>query len=132
RNSYAPNDGVPRHPDQYYELFGDLIIATILLRLRSRLPEGTLFLTYLLLFSVLRFFLFFVRGNVPVVAFGLKGIAGSMEGHAEMDMSLSGGSIWSRLTSPKGFTAISHYFLMDWAAVWRDVAGGLLIAGALA
>src|SRR5437762_521165 len=61
-----------------------------------------------------------------------KGIAGSMEGHAGMDMSVSGGSIWSRITSPKGFTAMSHYFLMDWAAVWRDVLGGLLIAGALA
>jgi uncharacterized membrane protein YraQ (UPF0718 family) len=60
-----------------------------------------------------------------------KGIAGSMEGHAEMDMSVTGGSVWSRITSAKGFTAISHYFLMDWAAVWRDVAGGLLIAGAL-
>ena len=61
-----------------------------------------------------------------------KGLAGSMEGHAQMDMSITGGSIWSRMTSPKGFTAISHYFLMDWAAVWRDIAGGLLIAGALA
>ena len=61
-----------------------------------------------------------------------KGIAGSMEGHAEMDMSVAGGSIWSRIASPKGFTAISHYFLMDWGAVWRDIAGGLLIAGALA
>lgn len=60
-----------------------------------------------------------------------KGIAGSMEGHAEMDMSVTGGSIWSRITSARGFTAISHYFLMDWAAVWRDIAGGLLIAGAL-
>ena len=60
-----------------------------------------------------------------------KGIAGSMEGHAEMDMSVSGGSIWSRITSPTGLTAISHYFVMDWAAVWRDIAGGLLIAGAL-
>src|SRR5207237_5172941 len=61
-----------------------------------------------------------------------KGLAGSMEGHAEMDMSVTGGSLWSRVTSAKGFTAISHYFLMDWAAVWRDVTGGLLIAGALA
>jgi hypothetical protein len=61
-----------------------------------------------------------------------KGIAGSMEGHAEMDMSVTGGSIWSRITSGKGFTAISHYFIADWAAVWRDIAGGLLIAGALA
>ena len=26
-NSYAPIDGVARHPDQYYELVGDLLIA---------------------------------------------------------------------------------------------------------
>src|SRR5215475_11026561 len=36
------------------------------------------------------------------------------------------------MTSKRGFTAISHYFVMDWAAVWLDIAGGLLIAGALA
>src|SRR6202048_1048600 len=61
------------------------------------------------------------------------GIAGRMEGHAEMDMSVTeGGSLWQRLTSERGFTAISHYFVMDWAAVWLDIAGGLLIAGALA
>jgi len=61
-----------------------------------------------------------------------RGLSGSMEGHAAMDMSVSGGSILERLTSPRGFTAISHYFAMDWAAVWFDVGGGLLIAGALA
>ena len=62
-----------------------------------------------------------------------KGIAGRMEGHAEMDMSVTeGGSLWQRMTSDRGFTAISHYFVMDWAAVWMDIAGGLLIAGALA
>lgn len=71
-NSYAPTDGVPRHPDQVYELIGDLVIAGVLLRLRGRLRDGSLFLMYLVLFSVLRFFLFFVRGNVPVVALGLK------------------------------------------------------------
>ena len=55
-----------------------------------------------------------------------------MEGHAEMDMSVEGrGSLWKRLTSPEGITATSHYFVMDWAAVWKDIAGGLLIAGAL-
>src|SRR5437588_775427 len=62
-----------------------------------------------------------------------KGIAGRMEGHAEMDMSVSGGgTLWQRITSERGFTAISHYFVMDWASVWLDIAGGLLIAGALA
>ena len=56
-----------------------------------------------------------------------------MEGHAEMDMSVTeGGSLWQRMTSDRGLTAISHYFVMDWAAVWLDIVGGLLIAGALA
>src|SRR5437879_3810683 len=44
-----------------------------------------------------------------------KGVAGRMEGHADMDMAVTEGSIWSRIRSPKGFTAISHYFVMDWA-----------------
>jgi uncharacterized membrane protein YraQ (UPF0718 family) len=62
-----------------------------------------------------------------------KGVAGRMEGHAEMDMSVTeGGSLWQRITSDRGLTAISHYFVMDWAAVWLDIVGGLLIAGALA
>jgi hypothetical protein len=62
-----------------------------------------------------------------------KGIAGRMEGHAEMDMSVTeGGSLWRRMTSDRGLTAISHYFVMDWASVWLDIVGGLLIAGALA
>jgi hypothetical protein len=62
-----------------------------------------------------------------------RGVLGRMEGHAEMDMSIAaGGSTWQRLRSPKGFTAISNFFVMDWAAVYLDVFGGLLIAGALA
>jgi uncharacterized protein len=61
-----------------------------------------------------------------------KGITGRMEGHAEIDMSVTEGTLWQRLTSERGFTAISHYFVMDWASVWLDIAGGLLIAGALA
>jgi uncharacterized membrane protein YraQ (UPF0718 family) len=62
-----------------------------------------------------------------------RGITGRMEGHAEMDMSVSGGgTLWQRITSEQGFTAISHYFVMDWASVWLDIAGGLLISGALA
>jgi len=49
-----------------------------------------------------------------------------MEGHAEMDMSVTeGGSLWQRMTSDRGLTAISHYFVMDWAAVWLDIVGGL-------
>jgi uncharacterized membrane protein YraQ (UPF0718 family) len=62
-----------------------------------------------------------------------KGIKGIMEGHAAMDMSVENGrSFWQRLTSREGITATSHYFVMDWMAVWKDIAGGLLLAGALA
>src|SRR4029077_13922141 len=50
-----------------------------------------------------------------------RGLIGSMEVHAEMDMSVSGGSIVDRLTSARGFTAISHYYVMDWASIWKDI-----------
>jgi uncharacterized protein len=62
-----------------------------------------------------------------------KGLAGSMEGHAAMDMSVHrAGSLRQRLLSKDGFTSTSQYFVMDWAAVWKDIVGGLLIAGAFA
>src|ERR1700728_583663 len=61
-----------------------------------------------------------------------RGLAGSMEGHAAMDMSISsGGGFWQRLLSRDGYTAVSHIFVMEWAAVIRDVVVGLLIAGAV-
>ena len=62
-----------------------------------------------------------------------RGLAGAMEGHAAMDMSVKAeGSLWSRLSSAEGFTSVSHGFVMEWAAVLRDIVLGLLIAGALA
>ncbi|HXY72818.1 MAG TPA: permease [Actinomycetota bacterium] len=61
-----------------------------------------------------------------------RGLRGRMEGHAGMDMSVSEGSVWSRITSGRGFTAISHSFVMDWSAILPDIVLGLLIAGALA
>jgi uncharacterized protein len=62
-----------------------------------------------------------------------RGLVGSMEGHAEMDMSAEvPGTWWQRLRTPQGFTATADYFVMDWAAIWRDIALGLLVTGALA
>src|SRR5271169_3783511 len=62
-----------------------------------------------------------------------RGIGGRMEGHVDMDMVVTeGGSLWERIASDEGLTAISHSFVMDWASVWLDIVGGLLIAGALA
>jgi uncharacterized membrane protein YraQ (UPF0718 family) len=62
-----------------------------------------------------------------------RGLAGSMEGHAAMDMTIaSGGSLWQRLRTRQAFTSVSHIFVMEWAAVIRDIVIGLLIAGAVA
>jgi uncharacterized membrane protein YraQ (UPF0718 family) len=61
-----------------------------------------------------------------------KGLQGRMEGHAAMDMSVHEGTIWQRMTSDKGRTSISHFFVMDWVSLWVDIGAGLLIAGALA
>ena len=61
-----------------------------------------------------------------------RGLAGSMEGHAAMDMSVRrAGSFWRRLLSGDGFTSVSHVFVMEWAAILRDLVIGLLIAGAV-
>ena len=62
-----------------------------------------------------------------------KGLAGSMEGHAAMDMTIGEeGSLWHRLRSKQAATSVSHVFIMEWAAVIRDIVIGLLIAGAVA
>ncbi|MGW3415550.1 permease [Streptomyces sp. NPDC000888] len=62
-----------------------------------------------------------------------RGLAGSMEGHAAMDMSVrKEGSFRRRLFSGEGFTSTAHVFVMEWAAILRDLVIGLLIAGAIA
>jgi hypothetical protein len=76
----------------------------------------------------------FMRGSLirEARAQAEKGLAGRMEGHADMDMAVTDGPLLRRLFSAKGFTAVSHYFVMDWASLWVDLVLGLLIAGALA
>src|SRR5438477_3779867 len=61
-----------------------------------------------------------------------KGLPGRMEGHGEMDMSVTDGPFLRRLFSGPALTAISHYFYMDLASLWQDLLLGFLIAGALA
>src|SRR6266542_2157704 len=78
-------------------------------------------------------FRLFIRGRIVQAARQQadRGLAGSMEGHAAMDMSIqTEGSLWRRLRSRGAFTAVSHIFVMEWAAVIRDIVLGLLIAGA--
>ncbi|MFI6054360.1 permease [Streptomyces violascens] len=62
-----------------------------------------------------------------------RGLAGSMEGHAAMDMSVQKeGSFTGRLFSAEGFTSTAHVFVMEWAAILRDLVVGLVVAGAIA
>src|SRR5438270_8086101 len=42
-----------------------------------------------------------------------KGLKGKMEGHAEMDMSVTEATLWKRITSKEDCTATSHDFGMD-------------------
>lgn len=60
------------------------------------------------------------------------GRRGRMEGHGEMDMSITEGPFLKRLFSGRGLTAISHNFWGDVTSVWTDIGLGLLIAGTLA
>jgi uncharacterized membrane protein YraQ (UPF0718 family)/YHS domain-containing protein len=59
-------------------------------------------------------------------------VASTMEGHGEMDMSITEGPFVGRLFSARAFTAISHYFYMDVYSLYFDLGLGFLIAGALA
>src|SRR5207247_10803248 len=48
-----------------------------------------------------------------------RGLVGSMEGHAEMDMSVTEGTLIQRIFSRRGVTAIRHYAVMAWTAISR-------------
>src|SRR4030043_1236395 len=57
--------GIPLHPTQLYESAGEFINFLILITLRRYSSfNGQLFMTYLLLYSVLRFIVEFFRGDV--------------------------------------------------------------------
>jgi len=56
--------GVPLHPAQLYESLANLSIFGILLwRYRRKTSDGQIFLLYLTLYAVARFFLEFLRGD---------------------------------------------------------------------
>ena len=61
-----------------------------------------------------------------------RGLLGRMEGHAAMDMAAKGNTWTARLRSPEAFTAVSHIFVMEWAAVLGDIVLGLVFSGCIA
>jgi uncharacterized membrane protein YraQ (UPF0718 family) len=88
----------------------------------------------IMIISLAVLFRFFLRAGLVDDArmYADRGALGRMEGHASMDMSLDGGTVWSRILSSRGFTAISHFYVMDWASIYTDIILGLVIAGSLA
>src|SRR6201996_1963109 len=52
-------------------------------------------------------------------------------GHDHGDMTAPGRTLWRKLTGPKGRVMIAQNFAMDWGMLWKDLALGFLIAGAL-
>jgi phosphatidylglycerol:prolipoprotein diacylglycerol transferase len=70
-NALVPQLGVYYTPMPVYEIVVNLIIFTLLWNLRKRhWPDGRLFLVYLLLYSLERFFLAFTS-SYRIIAFGL-------------------------------------------------------------
>lgn len=60
-DSYAPL-GIVTHPVVVYEILWDLVVFAIVVKLRGKIkPDGTLFLSYLALYSTGRFFINFFR-----------------------------------------------------------------------
>ena len=63
----------PLWPAEVWECQGDLIIFIILIWFNcSKRPHGTTFCLYIILYSLLRFFLEYFRGDYGTLALGLK------------------------------------------------------------
>jgi uncharacterized membrane protein YraQ (UPF0718 family) len=53
-------------------------------------------------------------------------------GHDHGDMAEAGGTVWQKLARRETWVQVAHGFVMDWSMLWKDLALGFLIAGALA
>jgi len=52
-------------------------------------------------------------------------------GHDHGDMTAPGDTLWEKLTGRQGRVMIAQNFAMDWGMLWKDLALGFVIAGAL-
>jgi phosphatidylglycerol:prolipoprotein diacylglycerol transferase len=65
--------GVAYQPAAVYEALGTIAIGLVLwMLLRRRVPEGVLAITYIALYAVSQFAIFFLRGSEPPIFLGLK------------------------------------------------------------
>jgi uncharacterized protein len=52
-------------------------------------------------------------------------------GHDHGDITAPGDTLWAKLTGRQGRVMIAQNFAMDWGMLWKDLALGFVIAGAL-
>ena len=70
-DSFCPV-GTSVHPTQIYEIFWNLLVFVILLRLRGHLkPDGSIYMVYISLYSVYRLGMDFLREGTPFLLFNL-------------------------------------------------------------
>jgi phosphatidylglycerol---prolipoprotein diacylglyceryl transferase len=76
-HSFAPT-GIPFAPAPIYEMLFNIIALIILIPLQHRLPRiraGFFFITYLMLYAISQFIVFFYRGSEPITPFlGITGL----------------------------------------------------------
>jgi phosphatidylglycerol:prolipoprotein diacylglycerol transferase len=99
-DTFAPQIGTSYQPAALYELLTGLVILGILLLIRGRVRPrpGGLFVTYLGLYAISQFGIFFLRAN-DVVAFGLKQAQLSAIVLAIITLAL--GMFWYRTSVPR-------------------------------
>lgn len=52
-------------------------------------------------------------------------------GHDHGDTAEAGGTVWQKLARRETWVRVAQSFVMDWSMLWKDLALGFLIAGAL-
>ena len=55
-----------------------------------------------------------------------------VSGHEHGDNVVTGSTLWEKLRNPQTPIVVAQNFAMDWSMLWKDLAAGFAIAGALA
>ena len=70
-NSFAPRNDIAYQPAAVYEAFINIILFSILWKIRKKVQPGILFFVYIFGYSISQILIFFLRDNV-IIVWGLK------------------------------------------------------------
>jgi phosphatidylglycerol---prolipoprotein diacylglyceryl transferase len=99
-DTFAPQIGTSYQPAALYELLLGLVILGILLLIRERLRPcpGGLFVTYLAMYAISQFGIFFLRAN-SITLFGLK--QAQLSAIVLFAIAIALGAFWYRTSVPR-------------------------------